>query len=167
MSECKSCSFTGVNAENMNLGCLKGQRTRQWKVYWAEEINSDHGGGWDKPQMETISLFCNRAEPTKRPTVNIQLNKLTIEQEKINERGLGPLEQWLLNKAEPEEDKQTIVWLRKMQLYQELILSQDWVLHQLSLAAISSTHSTWVTETYCNCDLDGKSLFIISPVLSH
>ena len=43
--------------------------------------------------METISVFCKRAEPTKRPTVNIQLNKLIIEQEKINERGLRAVEQ--------------------------------------------------------------------------
>lgn len=43
--------------------------------------------------METISLFCNRTEPTKRSKVNIQLDKLIIEQEKINERGVRAVEQ--------------------------------------------------------------------------
>lgn len=43
--------------------------------------------------METISLFCNRTDPRKRLTVNIQLNKLIIEREKINERGLRAVEQ--------------------------------------------------------------------------
>lgn len=145
---------------------LKRSKGGQWKVYWAEEINSDLGGGWEKPQMETISLFWNRTEPTKRPTVNIQLNKLIIEQEKINERGFRVVEQWLLNKAEPEEDKQAIVRLWTMPLYQKLILNTGFYINS-PFQTISSTHSTWVAETYCNHDLDGKSFLITSPVLSH
>lgn len=71
---------------------LKRSKGGQWTVHWVEEINSDLGGGWDKPQMDTISLFCNRTDPTKGLTVNIQLNKLIIEREKINERGLRAVE---------------------------------------------------------------------------
>lgn len=49
--------------ENMNLDRLERSKGGHWKVYWAEEINSDLGGG---PQMETISLFSVRAQPTKK-----------------------------------------------------------------------------------------------------
>lgn len=41
--------------------------------------------------METVSLCSNR--PQKRLTVNTQLNKLIIEQEKIKGRGLRAVEQ--------------------------------------------------------------------------
>lgn len=93
-----------------------------------EEVRTNHR--WRHEDR----YFGTEQSPKKRPTVNIQLNKLIIEQEKINETGFRPVEQWLLNKAEPEEDKQAIVWLWKMQLYQKLILSQHWILHQLSLS---------------------------------
>ena len=42
-------------------GLFKRSKGSCGRFYWAEEINSDLGGGWDKPQMETISLFCNGA----------------------------------------------------------------------------------------------------------
>lgn len=57
MSECKPCFFViRVNTENVNVYCVK----RSKGDIWDEETNSDLGGGWDKPQMETISLFSSR-----------------------------------------------------------------------------------------------------------
>lgn len=104
---------------------------------------------------------------SQRDTVNMQLNKLIIEDKKVKESGLRAVEQWL---SEPEEDRGTIVWF--WNIYQEPIVSQHWLFHQIcvSTSFINTFHLPY-------CDHSGIAIYMeklfmekafpISSALSH
>lgn len=103
-----------------------------WNKQSLEEAGTNHRG-------KTTILSQYRVHK-KFNSIYTQHSKLVIDQGKINERGLRPVEQWTWGQTNYCLAPKKRILLSTLRLH---------------------------SYTYCNHDSNGKSLFIMSPVLSH